>query len=362
MANILGEKLKIISFGESHGQCIGLVIDGFPTGFKIDPEALQKEMRRRQPGQSSLVTSRKEEDKVEIFSGVFNGLTTGSPICLLIFNKDVDSSKYELIKNLPRPGHADLTAYFKYKGFNDYRGGGRFSGRITAGFVAAGALAKQLLKEKLKIEIYAYTVQIGKIKAKEVSLTEIKKNPEKNLVRCADLEAAQKMEKLILKVKKQNDSLGGIIECQILNPPIGLGEPVFNSLESELAKAIFSIPACKGIEFGLGFKVAEMKGSLNNDEFILKNGKIAARTNNAGGILGGISNGLPIVFKAVFKPTASIGQPQKTINLKTKKPEILRIEGRHDPCLVPRAVPVTEAMAALVIADLSLQTGLIRGG
>lgn len=301
-ANILGKNFKIISFGESHGECVGVVIEGCPAGLKIDLDQIQKEIDKRKPGQSALTTQRKEEDKFKILSGVFNGITTGAPICLAVFNKDVDSSKYEIIKKIPRPGHSDLPAFFKYNGFNDWRGGGRFSGRMTLNYVFAGAIAKQIL-EKSGIEVLAHTIQIGKIKAEKQKNEDIRKNKERTLVRCADLKAAEKMENLILEIKEQGDSVGGIIECLILNPPVGLGEPVFNSLESELAKAMFSIPAVKGIDFGAGFGVAELKGSENNDEFFLEQGKISTKTNNSGGILGGISNGMPIVFRIAVKPT-----------------------------------------------------------
>jgi len=357
--NILGENFKIVSFGESHGKCVGVIIEGCPAGLRVDLKKIQKEVDKRKPGQSVLTTQRKEKDKVEILSGIFNGITTGAPICLIVFNKDVDSSKYEIIKETPRPGHSDLTAFFKYKGFNDWRGGGRFSGRITLSYVMAGAIAKEILK-KIKIEILAYTIQIGRIKAgKIINYKDIKANKEKTLVKCPDLKSAKRMENLILRMKKQGDSVGGIIECLVLNAPIGLGEPVFNSLESELSKAIFSIPAIKGIEFGAGFNAVKLKGSENNDQFFSRNGKIFTKTNNSGGILGGISNGMPIVFRVAVKPTPSIAKSQKTINLKTKKETFLRIEGRHDPCIVPRAVPVVESLSAIVLADLAISGGFI---
>ena len=357
--NILGNFLKIVSFGESHGKCIGVVIDGFPSGFKIDFSNLKQEIKRRKPGQSKITTQRKELDKFEVLSGIFNGYTTGAPICIIVKNKDVDSSKYEKIRFLPRPGHADFTNFFKYNGFNDFRGGGRSSGRITVGFLIAGALAKDLLKKMLNVEILAYTIQIGKIKCKKMTISEIKKNLENNSVRCPDLEKALKMENMILKLKSLGDSIGGVVECQILNLKIGVGEPVFSSIESEISKAVFSIPAIKAIEFGAGFKVAEMKGSENNDEFIIKNNRILTRTNNCGGILGGISTGMPIIFRSYIKPTPSISKPQNTIDLKTKKPKKIIVEGRHDPCVVPRVVPVIEAMAGIVILDLALQAQLI---
>jgi len=352
--NTWGKNFKITVFGESHGRCVGVVIDGCPPGIEIDLVKIQKEVDKRKPGQNLLTSSRKEEDKVEIFSGVFNNRSTGAPICLIVFNHDVDSAKYEKIKNLPRPGHADFPAFFKYHGFNDYRGGGIFSGRLTLAFVMAGAIAQNIL-EREKIKVLAYTKQIGKIKAGEKSIKDILKNREENLINCGDLEAARKMEKLIMKVKKEKDSVGGVIECCILNLPIGLGEPLFDNLESKIAQGIFSIPAIKGIEFGSGFFGATLKGSENNDQFYLRKGRIVTKTNNAGGILGGISNGAPLVFRVAVKPTPSIGKPQHTVDLVKKKARILQIEGRHDPCIVPRAVPVVEAITSLAIVDLWLE-------
>lgn len=368
MSNALGKDFKITSFGESHGKCVGIVIDGCPSGLKLKKTDIQKEIDRRRPGQSRVSTERKEKDRVELLSGVFNGYTTGAPLCLLVWNKDVDSSKYKKIKDLLRPGHADFTGFIKYKGFADWRGGGRFSARNTAGFVMAGAVAKKLLN-LLKIEILAHTVEIAEIKTKtdithfqlseKMYYSEIRKNVEKNIVRCADLKTAEKMIKEIEKAKEQGDSVGGIIEAIALNLPAGLGEPIFDTLEGELAKALFAVPAVKGIEFGSGFSGAKLRGSQNNDEFIIKKGKIITRTNNSGGILGGISNGMPIVLRIAIKPTSSISKPQKTINIKTMKQEKLAIEGRHDPCIVPRAVPIIEAMVAVVLCDFALRAGLI---
>ena len=358
MANTLGKNFKITTFGESHGKCVGVIIEGCPAGLKLDLNEIQKEVNKRKPGQSALTTQRKEQDRVEVLSGSLNGVTTGAPICLMVFNKDIDSSKYEVIKRLPRPGHSDMPAFFKYHGSNDWRGGGIFSGRLTLSYVMAGVVAKEILK-KSNIEILAQTIQIGKIKAREMPVEEIRENKEKTLVRCADLTAAEKMEELILEVKEQGDSVGGIIECLALNVPVGFGEPICDSLESELSQAIFSIPAIKGIDFGLGFKMVELKGSKNNDEFSLEREKIITKTNNCGGILGGIFNGMPIVFRVVIKSTSSISLPQETINLETKSKEILKTEGRHDPCIVSRAVPVVESITAVVLADLGMQGGFI---
>ncbi len=348
--NTIGKTFKVTSFGESHGICVGVVIDGCPPGLEISKEDVQKELDKRKPGQSKITTSRKEQDKVEILSGIFNGFTTGAPICMLVWNKDVDSSKYKEMRFTPRPSHADYTAYKKYGGFNDYRGGGRFSGRITAGFVMAGAVAKKIL-EKKRVKVLVHTVQVGDIFVEKVSDKDIEKNVYSNSVRCADLNVAKKMENEILKIKKENDSIGGIVECRILNVPVGLGEPVFDSLESLISHAMFSIPAVKGIEFGSGFKLAKMKGSEANDEFRIKNGKIITKTNHSGGILGGISNGMPIVFRVVIKPTPSIGKRQETVNLKKKKETEIYVKGRHDPCIVPRVVPVVETMTKITLAD-----------
>ncbi|RLE61058.1 MAG: chorismate synthase [Thermoprotei archaeon] len=357
--NVLGRVFRVISFGESHGKCVGVVIDGCPAGLRLDFKEIQRELNRRRPNQSGLTSSRNEEDRFEILSGIFNGFTTGAPICIVVWNKDVDSSKYEMMRFLPRPGHADLTANIKFGGFSDYRGGGRFSGRITVGFVIAGSIAKQILRKFLGIEVVAHTVQIGKVKARKVSFDEIKENVEKNSVRCADLEAAKKMEEIILEAKRQGDSVGGIIECIAFNVPPGLGEPVFDTLEGDLSKALFAIPAVKGVEFGAGFKLTEMRGSQSNDEYLVKDGKIVTRTNNCGGILGGISNGMPIVCRVVIKPTSSIRKPQKTVNLKTMEAATLTVDGRHDPCIVPRAVPVVESMVAIVLVDHCLLSNII---
>ena len=358
MSNTLGKVFKITSFGESHGKCIGIVIDGCPAGLKLKEVDIQKELDKRKPGQSKISTKRKEQDKVEFLSGMFKGFTTGAPICLLTWNKDVDSSKYEKIKNLLRPGHADFAAFVKYKGFSDFRGGGRFSGRNTAGFVMAGAVAKKLL-DLLKIEILAHTVEIAGIKAKKMNLNDVRKNVERNIVRCADLKTAKLMAKEIEKAKAVGDSVGGVIEGIALNVPAGLGEPIFDTLEGDISKVLFAIPGVKGVEFGSGFLGAKLRGSQNNDEFMLKKGKIAFKSNNSGGILGGISNGMPIIVRVAVKPTSSISKAQKTVNIKKMKQETLLIEGRHDPCIVPRVVPVVEAMLAISLCDFSLRTHLI---
>ncbi len=337
---------------------MGVTIDGCPAGLPVTEEDIQREVDKRKPGASAAATKRAEADKVEILSGIFNGVTTGAPICLLEWNQDVDSSEYEKSRFLLRPGHADYTASMKYGGFNDFRGGGRFSGRITVALVMAGAVSKKLLGVS-GIEVLAHTVEIGGIKAKTREFDEIKENVEKNPLRCADLEAAEAMAGLIAKVKEEGDSLGGIIEGIAYNIPVGLGEPVFDTLDGDLAKALLAIPAVKGVEFGAGFSVSGRRGSENNDPFVIKNGKIATATNNAGGLLGGISNGMPIVVRVAVKPTASIAKGQSTVNIKELKEASLVVMGRHDVCIVPRAVPVVESMMAVTLCDFAMRAGLI---
>jgi len=358
MENSLGKLFTITSFGESHGRGVGVVIDGCPAGLLLTEEDIQKEVDKRKPGVDMAATKRVEEDKVEILSGTFNGHTTGAPVCLLIWNKDIDSSGYEEMRFLPRPGHADYTAFIKYGGFNDFRGGGRFSGRITATFVMAGAVAKKLLNP-VGIEILAHTIEIGGIKAETKGLDEIRENVETNPLKCADLAAAKEMARVIEKAKEEGDSVGGIIEGIAHNVPVGLGEPVFDTLEGDLAKALFAIPAVKGVEFGSGFSAAGKRGSENNDPFTIKDGKIVTVTNNAGGILGGISNGMPIVVKVAIKPTPSIARSQETVDEKKMQSASLEVKGRHDICIVPRAVPVVEAMIAVTLCDFAMRAGLI---
>ena len=357
MGNSLGKNFAVTSFGESHGKCVGIVIDGCPAGLPITEKDIQFELDKRKPGKNVASTSRAEEDKVDILSGIFKGHTTGAPICLVVWNTDVDSSNYEETRALLRPGHADFTAFMKYGGFNDYRGGGRFSGRITAGFVMAGAVARKLLKT-ISVEVLAHTIEIGGIKVNLASLTAVRKI-DKNQLKCADPQATEKMLRVIEQARKEGDSLGGIIEGIALNVPAGLGEPVFDTLEGDLAKALFAIPAVKGVEFGAGFAAAKMKGSENNDSFNIKRGKVVTETNNSGGILGGISNGMPIVVRVVVKPTPSISRKQRTVNINKIENAELEIKGRHDVCIVPRAVPVVSAMMAITLCDYALRARLI---
>lgn len=344
--NSFGKIFKITTFGESHGEAIGGVIDGCPAGISIDFEAINSEMQRRKPGQSAIVTQRKEEDEVKFLSGIFEGKTTGIPIGFIIENTNQKSKDYSHIKDVYRPSHADYT-YDKKYGIRDYRGGGRSSARETACRVVAGAIAKQLIKE---IKINAFVSSVGDIFIDKPYQALDFKKIESNLVRCPDAKSAQKMEELIRETRKNGDTVGGTITCVIENVPAGLGEPVFDKLHAELGKAMLSINAVKGFEYGSGFCGAKMKGSEHNDLF---NSDGSTKSNLSGGIQGGISNGMDIYFRVAFKPVATIMQKQETIDSKGNK-VIAEGKGRHDPCVVPRAVPIVEAMAALVIADFWL--------
>lgn len=355
MGNTFGNLFKITTWGESHGKAIGVVVDGCHAGLKINERDIQKELNRRRPGQSKVTTNRAEEDKVEILSGVFEGKTLGTPISLIVYNSDCKSSDYAELKGKYRPSHADFTYQAKY-GLRDHRGGGRASARETIARVAAGAIAKKLIG---KMEILAYVKQIHTIKADADISKVTAKQIESNIVRCPDSKAAKKMIGLIEKARKAGDSVGGIIECVIRNAPAGLGSPVFEKLEARLAQAMLSIPATKGFEIGSGFGAVEMMGSEHNDPIIAKNGKIITKTNNAGGIVGGISNGMDIIFRVAFKPTATIFQEQATVTSAGKN-TTLKMSGRHDPCVLPRAVPIVESMAALVLADEVLMQKSVR--
>jgi chorismate synthase len=358
--NSIGQRLVLTSFGESHGKSIGAVLDGCPAGLEIDEKEIQKMLDQRKPGTSLITTQRKEGDKIEIISGVFRGFTTGAPITMVIWNSDQKSRDYENLKTKLRPGHSDYPAMVKYNQFNDYRGGGRFSGRLTATHVMGGAIARKLIKVTLGIETNSYTSQIGEIKMKKEFDKKFIKSIYKNDVRCPDETTAKKMRADILNARKKGDSLGGIIESVTTNVPIGLGEPIFSSLESDLSKAIFSIPSVKGIEFGSGFEGSKLFGSENNDLYTINRGKIITKTNNSGGILGGISNGMPITIRIAFKPVSSIAQKQSTVDIKTKKITTLQVQGRHDPCVVPRAPPVVDSLVALTLADHALLAGQIK--
>ncbi|MEM2910484.1 MAG: chorismate synthase [Nitrososphaerota archaeon] len=357
--NIIGERFVVISFGESHGRCVGAVVDGCPAGLELSEADIQRELDLRKPGTSSLISPRVEEDKVEILSGVFEGRTTGSPICMLVWNKDVDSEPYRTFVNRPRPGHADYVARIKYGGFADWRGGGRFSGRVTAGLVMAGAVAKKLLSKTLNVEIMAYALEIGGIRARGFTLDDIRNKRYSNEVRCPDEAAAKEMIGKINEVKSEGDSLGGIVECQVFGLPVGLGEPIFSSLDSDLSRALFAIPAVKGVEFGAGFTAAKLLGSQNNDPYTITDGKVVTTTNNAGGILGGISTGMPLVLRVAFKPPSSIAKKQTTVDLSSMKEAEIVVRGRHDTTVIPRAVPVVEAVVAIILADHAIRAALI---
>ena len=353
-----GNNIKITIFGQSHSEAIGVVIDGLPAGFKIDTEKTAAFMARRAPGRNDLSTPRKEADEVKILSGVVDNVTCGAPLCAVIENTNTRSGDYDKLRLLPRPSHSDFAAMMKHNGFNDIRGGGNFSGRLTAPLCFAGAVCMQMLEEK-GIRIGAHISSIGKADNERF-------NPV--TVGAADFDAllsksfpvindkqGELMRKEIYDAKGSGDSVGGTIECAIVGMPVGIGDPIFDGIENRLACAIFGIPAIKGIEFGAGFESARMLGSENNDDFTNDNGKIKTATNNHGGILGGISSGMPIVFRCAIKPTPSIGIEQQSVNTETGEEEKLVIGGRHDPCIVPRAVPCIEAAAAVVIADYILR-------
>jgi chorismate synthase len=356
MGNSYGTMFKISTFGESHGPAIGVIIDGCPAGLEIDEEFIQSELNRRKPGQSKITTQRKEDDTFKILSGVFEGKSTGTPIAIVIENQDQRSKDYSHIENAFRPSHADYTYQEKY-GIRDHRGGGRSSARETAARVAAGAVAKLLLR-KYSVQINAYVSQVGDLKSPPYSNLDLSKT-EDNIVRCPDQATAEKMIELIDQVRLDRDTIGGLVTCVIKNTPVGLGEPVFDKLHAELGKAMLSINAVKGFEYGSGFAGVQLRGSQHNDEFVNEGGKIKTKTNYSGGVQGGISNGEDIYFNVAFKPVATIMQDQQTIN-KDGENVMVTGKGRHDPCVVPRAVPIVEAMAALVLADFMLRNKTSR--
>ncbi|OPX48911.1 chorismate synthase [Clostridium thermobutyricum] len=355
MSGIWGRNLKVSIFGESHGTGIGITIDGLPSGFEIDLDKVNFEMGRRAPGKSPLSTARKEGDNVDILSGFFEGKTTGTPLCGIIRNKDNRSRDYGKLRDLMRPGHADYTGNIRYNGFNDYRGGGHFSGRITAPIVFAGAICKQIL-EKEGIKITSHVKSIGKVEDINFNPLEIEEEIMNNLLNMElpvlDKSVEEKMREEILNAKSEGDSVGGVIECAITGIKAGVGSPFFYSIESVIAHLLFSVPAVKGVEFGEGFNITKLRGSEANDSMYYDGDQVKTRTNNNGGVIGGISNGMPIIFRAGIKPTASIIKKQETINIKAKENEELVIEGRHDPCIVQRAIPVIECIAAIGILDL----------
>ncbi|MBQ7021298.1 MAG: chorismate synthase [Phascolarctobacterium sp.] len=358
MSGIYGMNIKMAIYGESHGVSIGLVIDGVPPGLKLDLEQIEKEMARRAPGKNQLSTQRKESDSFAIQSGFFEGYTTGTPMCVVIKNSDQHSKDYSILKDKMRPGHADYAGFVRYQGFNDYRGGGHFSGRLTAPLVFMGAVAKQALAQA-GILVGAHILQIADIKEENFNPLGI---DDKKIAELAGKDFAvmndaigEKMQAKILEAKAELNSVGGVIEAMVTNVPAGLGAPYFDSVESRLSHALFSVPAVKGVEFGDGFGISAMTGAEANDQLHYAEGKVVAETNHNGGITGGITNGMPVIFRVAIKPTPSISREQKTISLQEKCDTTLTIVGRHDPCIVQRAVPVIEAVTAWTMWDLLLE-------
>ncbi len=349
-----GKLFEVQLAGESHGLGVGAIIQGCPAGLPLSEDDIQAELDKRKPGQK-LTTARREKDQVHIKTGVFNGKTTGAPILLWIDNQDVQSASYEKLRETPRPGHADFTAHEKYGGYNDYRGSGPFSARLTAPLVAASAVARKLLKTE-GIEILGHVQQLGGLKVDNASDDDLRTNVPDSALRCADPAMEKRFEKSLQEALKAGDSLGAVIECRVLNLPAGVGEPRAQSVESLIGAYCLAIPAAKGVEFGSGFAAAAMRGSEHNDTYEQdENGKIVTTTNHSGGTLGGITTGMPLVFRVAFKPTSSSKKTQVTLNTKTKAQAELNVTGRHDPCVALRAVPIVEAAAALALADLMLQ-------
>ena len=353
MSSTYGEKIKLTIFGQSHGPAIGMTMDGIPAGLSVDTEKLQLFLNRRAPGQWDYATPRKEEDKPEFLSGIVNNFTCGAPIAAIIQNTNTRSGDYESLKDCPRPGHADYTAQIKYGGYQDVAGGGHFSGRLTAPLCIAGGLCKQWLEEK-GIKIAAHIYSIANINDTPFDLVEPQVNDIQLDFPTICRKQGSMMKDAIQLAKQSGDSVGGIIECAVTGLPAGLGDPMFDGMENRIAQIVFGVPAVKGIEFGAGFDVASLKGSENNDPYQITNGKVTTTTNNAGGILGGITNGMPLIFRAAFKPTPSISIQQQSVSLSENIEKDLAIKGRHDPCIVPRAVPVIEAAAAIAIYDALL--------
>ena len=355
MASYLGEHIHVSVFGQSHSPAIGVVVDGLPAGERVDMEELGRFLKRRAPGQNATSTPRKEADRPQFLSGLVDDVTCGAPLAALIENTNTRSQDYAQLRDKPRPGHADFTAQVKYGGFQDVAGGGHFSGRLTAPLCIAGGICLQMLRRR-GIEVAAHIASVAGEADRPFdpmgetveTMDALKRAPFPVL----DEKAGERMRKVILQAKEEGDSVGGIVECLVTGVPAGLGEPMFGGMENRLAAALFGIPAVKGVEFGAGFGVATMWGSENNDPFTVKDGKVVTETNHAGGILGGITNGMPLVFRLAFKPTPSIAREQQTVSMSKKQVEELVVTGRHDPCIVPRAVPVVEAVTALVLSDL----------
>ncbi len=337
---------------------MGCTIEGLHAGTSVDVSYVQTQLERRRPGQSLVTSQRKESDQVEFAEGLRDGVATGEPIVAILRNEDVQSKSYADVARIPRPGHGDYTARIKYGGKSDLRGGGQLSGRMTAPLVVSGAVARQLLLRQ-NIRFYAHAAQIASVVSRPVTPDEIEANVERTPVRCADPEAADRMIAEIEQARMDRDSVGGVVEAAITGLPVGVGEPFFDSMEASLAHLLFSIPAVKGVDFGAGFRAASMRGSEHNDPFILRDGRVATETNHAGGILGGITDGMPVTFRVVVKPTASIAKPQRSVDLDALAPTEISVTGRHDPCIVPRAVPVVENAAAMSILDLMFQGGFL---
>ncbi|MBP3330564.1 MAG: chorismate synthase [Clostridia bacterium] len=352
MSCSFGEKVKVTIFGQSHSEAIGVVIDGLPAGKKLDFEQIEKFMSRRAPGKNKFSTARKEADLPKIISGIADGVTCGAPLCAVIENGDTRSKDYENLRAVPRPAHSDFAAFFKHNGFNDIRGGGNFSGRMTAPLCFAGAVCMQFLQDD-GIEIGAHIEKIAGIKDERYDSVNVDfKNVKEKEFPVLDDKQGEKMREKIEQARLDADSVGGVIECAVTGLPVGLGEPMFGGVENVISQAVFAVPAVKGIEFGSGFDGSDLKGSENNDAFSLSEGKFVTETNNHGGILGGISSSMPVIFRVAMKPTPSIGKTQKSVNLITREETEVCVHGRHDPCVVPRAVPCIEAAAAIAIMNL----------
>ena len=365
MSSSFGKNIKVSVFGESHGQGIGIVVDGFPAGEKIDINLLRRFMSRRAPGKNKFGTKRNEDDEVQFLSGIINNTLTGSPLSGIILNTNQRSGDYKNLELIPRPSHADFTAYVKYKGFADMRGGGHFSGRITAPICIAGGIAKQILESR-NIYVGAHLLSIGNLEDEKYDSVNLNKDilkiVEERDFPTIDEETSTNMKELIEELRMSGDSIGGIIEAGVLGLPIGLGNPMFDGVENNIAKVMFGIPGVKGLEFGSGFEGTKLKGSVHNDDFILEDGKVVTNTNNNGGIIGGITNGMPLLLKVAMKPTPSISKEQNSVNLVSKEEEKLVIKGRHDPCIAVRAVPVVEAVVAITLLDLLIDEGYFHEG
>jgi len=356
-----GEKFRVTLFGSSHGPEVGVEVEGIPNGIRIDPAEVQRDLDRRRPVGRRLASRRQEEDRLIVDSGLVDGRSDGRPFRAHVVNEDVRREPYDRIRDTPRPGHADFPARVRYGADADLSGGGIFSGRMTVGLVIAGAAAKSLLAAR-RVEVIAFSRSIGMVDGtarEDEDLAAIRERSRSNEVGCPDLAAARLMEDAIADARREGDSLGGVVEVRVTGLPVGLGEPFFDSIESSIAHLAFSVPAVKAIEFGAGFQAARMKGSEHNDPFVWRDGQVQTETNRAGGILGGLATGMPVVFRVAVKPTSSIARPQRTVNLTDRTPATIAVTGRHDPCIVPRAVVVLEAVAAIALADLALRGGFL---